>query len=285
MPSPYDEFRESIRANWNDEQTVAAWRRWHQKIAKQQALVNEALVEAAGVGAGMRVLDLASGSGEPALHISRVAEPGGEVAATDLSAGMLDLARGNARAQRISNITFAQCDAEDLPFEDESFDAVTSRMGAMFFVDLHRALSEIRRVLRRGRRLAFAVWGPMGRTTLFSALLGPFLRRVEAPTPPPGAPHPFRFAAPGTLTRELRAAAFDDVQETSSVVPTPWPGPPEEAWEMFYEVAGPPYIDELPAKERASAIGEAIRNLRELFDGQTIDAHSAIVIASGRKPV
>jgi SAM-dependent methyltransferase len=279
----YEEFRERIRANWDDRQTVQAWRRWHFTIAKQLARVNELLVEAAGIRPGMRVLDLASGSGEPALQIADSLGTSGNVVATDLSEGMLELASENAHAQGLSNISFVQCDAENIPFQDAAFDAVTSRMGVMFFVDIRRALAEIKRVLRPQGRAAFAAWGPMQDTTHFSIMLGPFFKRIDAPAPPADAPHPFRYARRGTLGADLQAADFNDVQEDSHIVSTPWPGTPEELWEMFYELAGPPFIDEMPAAVRGEAIAEAIQNARALFDGSTVRAQSAVVIASGAK--
>jgi SAM-dependent methyltransferase len=230
----------------------------------------------------MHVLDLASGSGEPALQIARAVGAHGTVTATDISNGMLELARDNARAEDLSNVSFVQCDAEELPFEDESFDVVTSRMGVMFVVDLERAFAEIRRVLRRGTA-AFAAWGPLEQMELFWAMLQPFRQRVDAPGPPPDAPHPFRFSRPGSLSRELRKAGFVDVRENVSDMLTPWPGSPEDAWEMFYDMAAPPFVDELPQAERDAAIAEGAKSLRRLFDGKRIDAHSSVVIASARK--
>jgi ubiquinone/menaquinone biosynthesis C-methylase UbiE len=281
--SQAEEYRQRIRANWNDEDTVAAWRRWHSKITQQLGAVNDMLISSAQIRPGMRVLDVASGSGEPAVRIARAVAPGGEVVATDISAGMLDLARENAHNAGVSNISFRTCDAEQLPFKSGAFDAVTSRMGVMFFVDVQRSLKEMKRVLCSGGRLALAAWGPAERMVLFATILAPFLARVDVPSLPSDAPHPFRFAHSGTLSAELRAAGFGEVQEDMRVVPTPWFGPPREAWEMYYDLAAPPFIDDLANDKREAAISEVIASLTALHDGQCISATSSIVLASARR--
>jgi SAM-dependent methyltransferase len=193
---------------------------------------------------------------------------------------MLDVARDFARHEGSQNVTFVACDAERLPFETASFAAVTSRMGVMFFVDLERSLAEVRRVLRPGGRVAFAAWGPLPESTMFSACLEPFARRASPPDPPPGAPHPQRFAAAGTLSDALRAAGFSSVDEKVHVVAAPWFGAPEEQWNAFCDLASPPYVDEMPEPEKSEATAEVIETLRSLHDGTAVQTRASIVIAS-----
>jgi SAM-dependent methyltransferase len=193
---------------------------------------------------------------------------------------MLDVARDFARHEGTQNVTFVACDAERLPFETASFDAVTSRMGVMFFIDLERSLAEVRRVLRPGGRVAFAAWGPLPESTMFSACLEPFARRASPPDPPSGAPHPQRFAAAGTLSDALRAAGFSRVDEKVHVVAAPWFGAPEEQWKAFCDLASPPYVDEMPEPEKSEATAEVIETLRSLHDGTAVQTRASIVIAS-----
>ncbi len=277
-----EQFRQRVLANWTDPQTVAAWRKWHPRITRQQQHVSDALLAAAHLGTGSRVLDLASGSGEPALHIARVVGPMGSVVATDVSGDMLGIARDHAREQGASNVDFVVCDAEALPFEDATFDAVTSRMGAMFFVDLHRSLQEVRRVLRPGYCAAFSAWGPQLESSFFTAIVAPFAARCDPPKPPRGAPHAFRFAEPNSLSDALLAAGFHDAAEERHVIEMPWFGPPDEWWEAFYELAAPPYFDELPEAQRIAAKSEAIENLQQLYRDGAVRTQAAVVIASAR---
>jgi SAM-dependent methyltransferase len=274
------EFRKRVLDNWTSDETIAAWRRWHAKIVTQQREVTRLLIDAARIVQEQRVLDLASGSGEPALTIARHVGRNGSVVGTDVSDGMLEVARDFARSEEIENVTFVACDAESLPFESASFDAVTSRMGVMFFIDLERSLAEVRRVLRRGGRLGFAAWGPLPESTTFSACLEPFVRRASPPDPPPGAPHPQRFAAFGALSDALCAAGFNSVDEKVHVVAAPWFGTPEEQWKAFCDLASPPYVDEMPEPDKSEATAEAIETLRSLYDGTAVQTRASVVIAS-----
>ena len=100
---------------------------------------------------GMKVLDLAAGTGEPAISLASRVAPGGKVTALDLSAELLEIASGRARERKLTNLVIQQADAHELPFPDNIFDLVTSRFGVMFFET--KALHEARRVLKPGAPL------------------------------------------------------------------------------------------------------------------------------------
>jgi SAM-dependent methyltransferase len=280
------QFKSAVREEWTDAETVAAWRKWHPRILAQLTEMTDAIIQAARLEPGMQVLDLASGTGDPALTLARHVAPGGAITATDLSDGMLDTARANARDEGLNNIVFQQADAEDLPFSSERFDLVTSRIGAMYFVDIQRALGEIRRVLKPNGRVVLTAWGPLDKNVYASTILTPFLNRVDVPPPPPGAPQPLRFAQAGSLSAELHAAGFDEVTEESRVIASRWPGPPEEFWQHFYDIAVPfrPVFDGLPPEERERAIGEVLAGFRAHYDGEHVTMPTAIVIATATRP-
>jgi ubiquinone/menaquinone biosynthesis C-methylase UbiE len=285
VESVADQFRALVREEWTDAQTVDAWRRWHPKILAQLEEMTEAIVQAARLGPGMQVLDLACGTGDPALALAPRVVPGGHVTATDLSEGMLETATANARREGLGNISFSQADAEELPFDDARFDVVTSRIGAMYFVNIQRALGEMLRVLRPGGRVVLTAWGPLDQNVYAATLLTPFFKRVEVPSPPAGAPQPLRFAQPGSLSAELRQAGFAQVSEEARVIASRWPGPPEEFWQHFYDIAVPfrPIFDGLPPEERAAAIGEVLDGFRHYYDGERVVMPTAIVIASATR--
>jgi len=280
-----EQYKRMVLDEWTDAATVAAWRKWHPKATTQLQAMTDALLEAAGVRAGLRVLDLASGTGQPAIDLARAVGPTGHVTATDLSAGMLAAAEEHARQAGLTNLTCRQADAHDLPFADGAFEVVTSRSGAMYFTDIRRALGEVRRVLAPGGRVALAVWGPADQGTFNSSVLAPFLRRVSRPPPPPDAPQPYRFAAAGMLRGELERAGFRAVTEVHRVLPQPWPGPPEECRQFFYDIAIPlrPLFDSLPPQERAAAVEEVVELLRAHYDGRMVNATRAAVLVSGMR--
>jgi SAM-dependent methyltransferase len=283
-PMTQDTYRRMVLDEWTDAGTVGAWRRWHPKIVVQQQLMKAALLEHAGIRPGMRVLDLASGTGDPAIAIA--GEIGdGHVTASDLSADFLRVCEDNAREAGRTNMTFKQADAESLPFADDSFDRVTSRLGVMYFVDAQRALKEIKRVLKPGGTAAFVAWGPAEASPYFLCGIGPFMQRLSPPPPPADAPTPLRFAASGSLSRELGDAGYHRVREEQRSVNLPWPGSPEELWQHLYDVAVPmrPLFDGLVPAERAQAVSEAVAAYNAYYDGSSVNVPAAIVVASGEK--
>jgi SAM-dependent methyltransferase len=114
------------------------------------------MLRAAGVAKGHRVLDVACGTGVVARHAAAATGDGGLVAGLDISPGMLALA-----AELAPSIDWRAGAAESLPFDDESFDAVVSQFGLMFFADRVAALREMHRVLKPGGRMAVAVWASL----------------------------------------------------------------------------------------------------------------------------
>jgi len=206
-----DAKRASVHAEWRDRS--GAWEKWADKLSEMAQRFNEPLLDAAGVAAGMRVLDLASGVGEPAMTAAARVGPDGQVVATDLVPEMLAAAARRAEATGHANLRCEVCGMEDLPFADATFDAATCRFGIMFVPEPAKALAAIRRVLKPGARAAFLVWGPLVNNTLFAVL-----ERVVAAHTGRSlddlAFSPFRFGAPGSLAGLMAAAGFADIAET-----------------------------------------------------------------------
>ena len=134
------------------------WEKHSDVIRKMFIPLTEALIEEAGITSGQSVLDVAGGAGEPSLTIARIVGLAGSVMCTDAVAEMVAAAEGAAQRQGIKNIRFRQCTADSLPFEDNSFDTVVSRLGVMFFPDPLVALREMLRVIRPGGTISLAVW-------------------------------------------------------------------------------------------------------------------------------
>jgi SAM-dependent methyltransferase len=284
-PAKIQRFREKLRQEWTDDETVAAWRRWHAKLSVFSRGATEAVLEAAQLRPGMRVLDLASGVGNPALWIAEAVGPAGHVTATDLGPGMIAFAEELAKAQGLRNIDFRVADVEALPFPDNSFDVVSCRFGVMFFPEQVKAFRECRRVLRPGGRVAFVVWGKREQPFL-GMTIGVLMKYVEAPTPDPDAPHAFMFGERGLLESRLKAAGFAEVREEVRTVTGRWEGTPEEYWRQFTEVAAPfrPLIAKLTPEMRAKVEAEIFVGLRKLSDRNGFAIPLEIVIGTGVKP-
>ncbi len=286
-PSKLQKIRENLRQEWTGDETVAAWRKWHVQIAAMTHGVTEILLDVADLRPGLRVLDLASGVGDPALSIASAIAPSGHVTATDLGPGMISLAAELARNQGIANIEFREANAESLPFSDSSYDRLTCRFGVMFFPDLARSLRECLRVLKPGGRAVLVAWGKRDQP-LFSATVGVLLKHVPVPPPPPDpdAPNLFMFSESGRLRRAMEAAGFGNTQEEVLTVAGRWAGSLEEFWVHFSEIAAPfrPLLDQLTPERKAAAMAENRAALQPFWSGKQLTLPLEIVVASATRP-
>jgi len=175
---------------------------------------NQRLIAAAAIAPGMRVLDLASGAGEPAVSIALRVGAAGFVAATDLVVEMMAGARRRAAALELAQLRFAVADMEALPYADASFDAATCRFGIMFPADPVAAAAEARRVLRPAARAAFLVHGPAAHNDQFETTRGA-IAAFFGTVPDGSSAGRYRFAGEGSIAALMRAAGYRDVAETA----------------------------------------------------------------------
>jgi len=278
------QYKETVRQEWTE--GSQAWRKWDAGLHVMSVSATEAIVEALQVGPGMQVLDLAGGTGEPALTLASAVSPGGHVTATDLVPEMLAVSQGKAVSQGLQNITFQQADAENLQFPDAAFDRVTCRFGVMFFPNVGKALGEIHRVLKPGGRAAFAVWGPFPKNPYMTATIGVLMKYVQLPPPDPDAPNPFRFAQSGSLSSALTRAGFRNVQEDERQIPWTWPGPPEEAYQASQELAAPAFRrlrGSLPPEQYEQVQAEILEAVRSYYDGQQVNFTATMIFATAQR--
>jgi SAM-dependent methyltransferase len=270
--------------NWGPHYRLVASEKWKAKSAHMGQAVTEALVEYARPVLGMRVLDLASGAGEPAITLAQRVGPTGHVTALDLSAELLEIAEKRARDRGLNNFATKQADAHSLPFPGNHFNLATSRFGVMFFRDAIGALGELRRVLQSGARACFLAWGPFDQP-YWQSMMGVVHRHVGGPLLAPDGPNPFRFAEPGSLSAVLRSAGFSSVEEETKIVPWTWPGSVEEVWEQAQAVALPfrPMLERVSVEQWPKINAEVYAAAAQYSDGGKISFGATIVLASGRK--
>jgi SAM-dependent methyltransferase len=180
------------------------------------AAVTEELLRLAAVRRGQRVLDIATGLGEPALTAARRVGPDGRVVATDISPAMLAAA---VRRCAGAGIDFRAADVESPGLPERSFDVVLSRFGLMFAVDPVRALRAAYRLLTPGGVLAAAVWSEPGTVPMLSVGYASIAGRLDLPAPAPGTPGPYSLADPGMLAGHLAEAGFGGVTVAEFTVP------------------------------------------------------------------
>lgn len=270
----------SNKPDWGSSYRLIAADKWKAKSAAMGRDVTETLVEYAQPRAGMRILDLASGTGEPAISLaSRV--PDGHVTALDLSAELLEIAAERARERKLTNFVTKQADAHQIPFPDDSFDLITSRFGVMFFQT--KALQEARRVLKPGFRACFLAWGPFEQP-FWMSMMGVAHKYAGGERTAPGQ-DPCRYGQPGSLSAALREAGFQQIEEETKTVSWTWPGPAEEIWEQAQAMSTPflPMIKRIPAEKWEQMNREVLQTVGRYAAGGSIKFGAVVVLASGIK--
>lgn len=203
-------YKETTRQQWQND--AEAWSRWDPTLGAWLGAATETMLDMARIGPGQQVLDIAAGAGEPAITTAKRVGPSGRVLATDIAPNILDYAARAASAEGLTNIETRVMDGEHLDLPDNNFDAVTSRVGLIYFPDQKRALSEMRRVLKPGGRVAAIVYTTAENNRFFSIPVGIIRRRAQLPPPLVGQPGPFSLGGAGALEDVFRQAEFRDVQ-------------------------------------------------------------------------
>jgi len=204
------QYKRTTRQQWED--AADAWHRWGPILESWLGDATDSMIDAAGIGDGSHVLDVAAGAGGQTLAAARRAGSTGRVVATDISPTILTFAAKVAAEAGLTNIETVEADGEALEeLAPGSFDAVISRVGLIYFPDQQAALQGMRRALRPGGRIAVVVYSTPERNEFFSLPVSIIRERAQLPAPAPGQPGPFSLGGPGALEATLRQAGFDDV--------------------------------------------------------------------------
>lgn len=274
---------DDVVGQWSE--AARYWEKHRASIEQMFSPVAAALVDAAAIGPGQAVLDVATGPGEPALCIAEIVGAGGSVVGVDIVPAMIAAARREADRRGLTNVSFRTASADELPFERDAFDAVVSRFGVMFFPAPLEGIREMLRVLRPGGKLALAAWH-FARDNPFHSVLSDIVARfVESPPLDPEAPDAFRFAEPGKLLHLAREAGVTDAEERLLKSSIDVPLSPEDFWVLRTEMS-----DRLRAK-LALVSAQQVAEIRRAFlaavrgysGGHGLSFPSQVLIVSGRR--
>ena len=204
------QYKEAERQSWNS--VAAGWQKWWKPIEKGAEKVSRRLTELAEIKSGSRVLDIATGIGEPAITAANQVGKNGHILATDISPQMLSVAKQRAISLGLQNvIKFKEGDIETLDLPSSAFDAALCRFGLMFLSDLKGGLSNIYRSLLEGGHLAAAVWAAPAQDTLSDVTMKTVMKETNSPPPPPGTPGPFSLSDESTLKNSFLTSGFKDL--------------------------------------------------------------------------
>ncbi|HZZ20932.1 MAG TPA: methyltransferase domain-containing protein [Opitutaceae bacterium] len=280
MNPSFDQIREQQKETWN--RFSPGWGKWDAFTMRFLKPMGDAIIEDLRLKETDAVLDIATGTGEPGLTIARMV-PKGSVIGTDLADAMLEIASARARSENRTNYSTKVGDVCALPFEDASFDAVSCRMGFMFFPDMALAAKEIARVLKPGGRFATSVWSAPDGNPWVTTMMAAVHHNIAMPAPAPGAPGMFRCAAPGLIAGFFGDAGMVGVSERMVTGKVTYESA-DHYWNMMMEVAAPAVAAMSGADEAARARVKADVYASLSKGGNPISLSFGSRIITGEKP-
>ena len=219
---PFVPARYKAGQRWEWDTAASGYKDWGLVLGPQLQPVSERMLELADIQPGSRVLDVATGPGEPAVTAAHRVGPSGQVIATDLSPQMIALGRERAAELGLHNIDFREMDAEALDLPEQSFEIILSRFGLMYLPDPQSALERMHQLLVPGGQLVAAVWGPAQKVPFIRWPMEVAVRVLQVPAPPPQMPGPFSLADPHRLEQHLTRAGFSEVQTEPMLLTAEW---------------------------------------------------------------
>jgi SAM-dependent methyltransferase len=276
-------FKESTREQW---QTAAqAWNRWGPVLNDWLGPATELMLDMGNIGEGDHVLDVAAGTGQQTLAAARRAGAKGKVLATDISQNILEFAAEIAKEAGLSNIETRVLDGEhiaDLP--ENSFNAVISRVGLIYFPNKHKALTGKYRALKPRGKISAIVYSTPENNKFFSIPVSIIRRRAKLPPPLPGQPGPFSLGNPGVIEAEFEKAGFKNIEVQVQPAPLRLSSAAEcvrfeqESFGALHQMLSS--LSEQECKETWQEIEEA---LKEFETSGKFVGPCELVIASGEK--
>lgn len=275
-----------------DQEVISRWRAsapfWekHREIIRHMfAPVTQALIEDGLIAGGNSVLDIATGPGEPALTIADLVGPEGAVLGIDPAPEMVDAARRAADHLGLRNAQFEVATVDHLTFPADTFDAVVSRFGVMFFPSPVDGLREMLRVLKPGQKVALAVWHFAENNPFFYAVSQVVNQFVDSPPPAPDAPDAFRFASPGKLQGVLAEAGAVSTSERLLRFTIEASLSAEEVWSLRAEMSETlrGKLAKLSDQQLREVERRAVSALQAYSTGSGMSFPAEVVIVSGTK--
>jgi len=271
-----------IRTEW--EAAAPGWARWDATIAAWMEPATVAMLAMAGVDAGVRVLDLASGAGSQTLRAAEQVGAQGHVVASDISDSMLRHVQGNARDAGLTNVSTLAGAAEDLEIAAESFDAVICRLGLMLFIDPAKALRVVRRALRPSGKVAVVVFTTPAANPFLAKAMQILLRHAGKRPPATGEPGLFSLGSPGVIERLFADSGFVDVQQRTVAVPLRVPSA-AQASALMQEALGAlrGIVSDRPDAVRVAAWTEVAETLKSFETARGFIGPAEVLVAAAVK--
>jgi ubiquinone/menaquinone biosynthesis C-methylase UbiE len=281
MDGKPEQISDQQRKSWN--KFSAGWKKWDEWTMRFLKPTGDEIIRLLKITGTDQVLDVATGTGEPGQSIAKLV-PKAKVTGCDISEGMLAVARENAGLKGISNYEAVWGDGCSLPFPENRFNAISCRMGFMFFPDLKMAIREMYRTLKPGGRLAISVWDAPIKNPWITTLTGTIGRHIESVPPLPETPGMFRCAAPGMITELLQWAGFRNISESEITGKAEF-GSALSYWMNMTEVAAP-IVATMSKADKATKVAirkEVFEQLQKNTEDEKVKLDYASLIIYGEK--
>jgi ubiquinone/menaquinone biosynthesis C-methylase UbiE len=290
MSKSNDEIvRDRVRMEWS----VAApgWKKYGKDMFKWMAPVSDQLIKSAGISVGQTVLDVATGTGQPALTIAKIVGQNGKVIGVDLSPEMIEVAKEEAAYLGLTNtVDFQVVKDESLSmFSDNAFDSVVCRNGLMFMPDPVKALKAFLRVLKPGGKASVTVWSSPDKSPVMGAVMNVVSTHVpDMKQSLPGTPGgPFSIPSVDMLRDYFLKSGFSNSNAEKIEVTVAQTDTAEQFWQAMTEVTGFLVIllSKLPDEKKLAIKNDVIDSLRKIFPfGGPVKFTGELILGTGTKP-
>ena len=279
MEPELEKIREVQKDAWN--KSSAGWKKWDDMTMNFMRPAGDEIIHALQLKDTDTALDVATGTGEPGLTMAKMLTHG-KVIATDLAEEMLAVAAENAAKRNIKNFATRCCDVSALPFEDNTFDAVSCRFGFNLFPDMHLALNEMVRVLKPGGRIATGVWGAAEKNSWIATSMGTMISMLQLKPPAPGAPGVFRCAEQGLMADLFAKAGLKNITQ-KEVAGKLQCDSIDVYWSFITETSSPVVFSKADDALKLQIKEEILGKVKQKYPAGNIAFDSSAIVICGEK--
>jgi ubiquinone/menaquinone biosynthesis C-methylase UbiE len=287
------EIRHHAREEWNA--AAPGWKKYRKDMLRWLEPVSDQLMKSSQISRGQTVLDVATGTGQPALTIAeKIVGPTGRVIGVDLSPEMLEVAKEEAAYQGLTNVVFQIVEDESLSmFSDDTFDTVVCRNGLMFMPDPVKALKAFRRVLKPGGKASVTVWGSPDKSPVMTSVMKTISKHVTdlkllpsavAPSGNPGGA--YSISSVDMLRDYFLKAGFSNFNAEKIEVTVAQTDTAEQLWQGMTEVTGFLVIllSKLPDEKKLAIKNDVIESLGKMFSsGDPVKLTGELILGTATK--
>jgi ubiquinone/menaquinone biosynthesis C-methylase UbiE len=297
MSKSQDEIiRDRARMEWSA--AAPGWKKYGKDMVRWMAPISDQLIKSAGISTGQTVLDVATGTGQPALTIAKIVGQNGKVMGVDLSPEMIEVAKEEAAYLGLTNkVHFQVVEDESLSmFSANTFDAIVCRNGLMFMPDPVKALKAFLRVLKPGGKASVTVWGSPDKSPVMRAVMKeiskhvpPDLEKLPSTAAPSGTSGgPFSISNVDMLRDYFLKAGFSNFNADKIEVTVAQTDTAEQLWQAMTEVTGflVLLLSKLPEEKKLAIKNDVIESLSKIFPSSgSLKFTGELILGTGTKPI